>query len=97
MTFYSIIPAMDKNTKNTNNSKDTQIKREAIASIICVAAIVVFWCISGLAISTLDIVIFHTPLWIITGCLGTWIFASVLVAVVVKKVFKNTDLEGETE
>lgn len=56
-----------------------------------------FWAVSGLGISKLDIVIYHTPLWIITGCLGTWIFSVILVALVVKIVFKDFSLDEETE
>ena len=31
--------------------------------------------LSGFGVSKLHITIFHTPLWAVTGCIGTWIFS----------------------
>ena len=72
-----------------------QIRREAIACFWALVAIIVFWTIAGIGVSRLNITIFHTPLWAITGCIGTWIFSVVLVICLVKFVFKDFRLEDE--
>lgn len=77
--------------------KENQIKKEAKASIIALVAVIVFWAVAGLGVSKLDITVAHTPLWAITGCIGTWIFAILLVVFLCKKVFKNFSLDDEDE
>ena len=72
-----------------------QIRREAIACFWALVAIIVFWTIAGIGVSRLNITIFHTPLWAITGCIGTWIFSVVLVICLVKFVFKDFSLDDE--
>ena len=72
-----------------------QIRKEAIACLWARAAIIVFWTVSGIGVSRLNITIFHTPLWAITGCIGTWVFSVVLVIFLVKFVFRDFSLEDE--
>lgn len=72
-----------------------QIAREARAALWALLAIIIFWIIAGLGISNLDITIFHTPLWVITGCIGTWIFSIILVIWLMRHVFKNFSLEED--
>ncbi len=81
----------------TTREKFQQINKEAKATLLVLLLVVLFWTISGIGVSRLNITIFHTPLWAITGCIGTWIFSVVAVWVLVKKVFKNFDLEEEEE
>ena len=75
--------------------KFEQIAKEARAVLWALAAIIVFWIIAGLGVSRLDITLFHTPLWVITGCVGTWIFSIVIVVFLMKRVFKDFSLEEE--
>lgn len=75
--------------------KFEQIAKEAKAVLWALIAIIVFWIIAGLGISRLDISLFHTPLWVITGCVGTWIFSIIVVVFLMKRVFKDFDLEEE--
>jgi uncharacterized membrane protein YhdT len=75
--------------------KEKQIRKEAKATLWAVAAIVVFWFLSGLGVSRIHVTVFHTPLWVITGCLGTWIFAIILTVFLIKKVYRNFDLDDE--
>lgn len=75
--------------------KFEQIAREVKAVLWALLAIILFWIVAGLGISRLDITLFHTPLWIITGCIGTWIFSIIVVVFLVKRVFKDFDLEEE--
>lgn len=77
--------------------KDNQIKKEAKASVIALAAVIVFWAIAGLGVSKLGITVAHTPLWAITGCIGTWIFAIILVVFLCKKVYKDFSLDDDEE
>ena len=74
-----------------------QIRKEAVACLWALVAVIVFWTISGIGVSRLNITIFHTPLWAITGCIGTWIFSVVLVICLVRFVFRDFSLEDETE
>ena len=75
--------------------KFEQIAKEAKAVLWALIAIIVFWIIAGLGVSRLDITLFHTPLWVITGCVGTWIFSIIVVVFLMKRVFKDFSLEEE--
>ena len=81
----------------TTREKFQHINNEPNATLLVLLLVVLFWTISGIGVSRLNITIFHTPLWAITGCIGTWLFSIVAVWVLVKKVFKNFDLEEEEE
>ena len=81
----------------TTREKFQQINKEAKATLLVLLLVVLFWTISGIGVSRLNITIFHTPLWAITGCIGTWIFSVIAVWILVKKVFKNFDLEEVEE
>lgn len=75
--------------------KFDQVNKEAKAVGIGLILIIVFWIAAGFGVSCLNINIGHTPLWVITGCVGTWVFAILLVTWMVKKVFKDFDLDEE--
>lgn len=75
--------------------KFKQIAKEARVVLWALAAIIVFWIVAGLGVSRLDITILHTPLWIITGCIGTWIFSVIIVVFLMKRIFKDFSLEEE--
>lgn len=77
--------------------KFEQINREARATGIVLVLIVLFWAVAGLGLSHSGIVIYHTPLWIITGCIGTWLFAIAAVIFLVKKVFRDIPFDDEEE
>lgn len=72
-----------------------QIQKEVKICVAALAMIIVFWALAGFGISRFDITVWNTPLWAITGCLGTWIFSIVLVTYLIKKVFKDFDLDEE--
>ncbi|MEE1229109.1 MAG: YhdT family protein [Lachnospiraceae bacterium] len=74
-----------------------QINREAKYSLLAVAIIVVFWIVSGFGVSYFHVTVFHTPLWAITGCLGTWLVSVLLVVWLIKKIYKNFSLDDEEE
>lgn len=77
--------------------KFKQIAKEAKAVLWALLAIIIFWIVAGLGISRLDITIFHTPLWVITGCVGTWVFSIIIVVFLMKHVFKDFSLEEEDD
>lgn len=79
----------------TDKEKYEQINKEAKFSIIAVLLIVIFWIVAGFGVSMFGITIFHTPLWAITGCLGTWIFAIILSVWLVKRIYRNFSLDEE--
>lgn len=74
-----------------------QIKKEAKATFFVLLLVIAVWCALGFGVSRLDITFFHTPLWAITGCLGTWIFSVLAVWWLIKKIYKNFDLTEEEE
>lgn len=77
--------------------KEKQIRKEAKATVACVIAIIIYWLIAGFGLSNLSITIFYLPLWVVTGCFGTWIFAMILVWFLITKVFKDMDLEEDED
>ena len=62
-----------------------QIAKEAKSVLWAVIAIIVFWIVAGFGVSKLHITIFHTPLWAVTGCIGTWIFSIIVVVYLMKR------------
>ena len=74
-----------------------QIKKEAKATAVVLALVIGVWCVLGFGVSRLDITFFHTPLWAITGCVGTWIFSILAVWWLIKRVFRDFDLDEEEE
>ena len=81
------------------NQKDKwkQMNKEAKASGLALLTIIIFWILAGFGVAQLHITLAHTPLWVITGCLGTWIFAVLLVAWMMKYVFKDFELDDDEE
>ncbi len=77
--------------------KYRQIKKEAAVCVIGLIVLIIFWIVAGFGVSRLDITVYHTPLWAITGCIGTWLFSVVMVVWMIKKVFKDFSLKDEDE
>ena len=74
-----------------------QINREAKATGVVLLLVIIFWTIAGLGLANCGIVIYHTPLWIIAGCIGTWLFGIAAVLFLVKKVYRDIPFEEEEE
>lgn len=81
----------------TYKQKHAQANREALATVIGLAATIVVWTVCGFGLSSFDVTVFHTPLWVVGGTLGTWVFSILVAVVLAKRVFKNFDLDDETE
>ena len=75
--------------------KHEQANKEALATVIGLAVTIAVWCVCGFGLAGLDVQLFHTPLWVIGGTIGTWICSIVVVVVLAKKVFVRFDLDDE--
>ena len=75
--------------------KMRQANKEARATVIALACIIVVWLVGGFGLAGLDIQVFHTPLWIIGGCVAPWIAAIVAAVVLSRRVFVDFDLDDD--
>lgn len=89
--------------KNNNRAsmsdaqKFSLVKREAIYTGIALAGLIIFWLIAGFGTASLDVKIFHLPLWAVLGSIGVWFFAIIISAVLSKVLFKDVELGGEDD
>lgn len=85
--------------KSASKLNDAQkfniVKREAIYTGLSLLALIFFWLIAGFGTSSLDVKIFHLPLWAILGTIGVWIFAIAISFILSKKLFTDMDLGGD--
>ena len=72
-----------------------QANKEAKGAVVALFLTILVWIIGGFGIAPLNIVVFNTPLWIITGCFGTWIFAIAVAVFMSKFIFIDIDLDDE--
>lgn len=79
------------------SEKFRQANREAKATVVAAAAVIIFWCLAGFGLADSDITFYNMPLWVWGGCLGTWLFAILVTVILTTKVFQNFDLEDEEE
>ncbi|WP_293729775.1 YhdT family protein [uncultured Phascolarctobacterium sp.] len=79
------------------SEKFRQANREALATVIAAAAVIIFWCAAGFGLADSDVTLWHTPLWVWGGCVGTWLFAILVTIILTKKVFINFDLDEKEE
>lgn len=84
--------------KMSYKEKFIQMNKEAKATWIITAIIIAFWWLSGYGVYKIfgtDFKIFYMPGWFVLSCFGSWILAIVLVAFIIKKTYKDFDLEDE--
>lgn len=81
----------------TYKEKLRQANREAKVTLIGLLLTIIVWIALGFGLSGSTISLFSTPLWIIGGCLGTWIFAIIVSVVIGGKVMKDCDLDDEDD
>lgn len=82
----------------TYKEKFIQMNKEAKATWIAAAVIIVYWFLSGFGVYAIwgaEWTILGMPAWFVLSCFGSWILSMVLVALMVKKVFKDFDLDEE--
>lgn len=81
---------------STYEEKMAQTDREAAVTVVALLLTILVWTACGFGLAGLDIEVFHTPLWIVGGTVGTWLFAVAVAVVLGKRVFADFDL-GEEE
>jgi uncharacterized membrane protein YhdT len=81
--------------KLTESEKFSLIRREAIYTGLSLVGLIIFWLIAGFGLASVDVKIFHLPLWAVAGSIGVWIFAIFISYILSHKLFKNIDLGGE--
>ena len=79
----------------TYKQKLQQANKEAIATVVGLGVVIVVWIVCGFGLAGLDVEIFHTPLWVIGGTIGTWICSIIVTIVLVKRFFVGFDLDDE--
>ena len=77
--------------------KFSLVMREAIYTGLALVGLIIFWLIAGFGTSSLDVKIFHVPLWAILGTIGVWLVAIIISAVLSKVLFKDVDLGGDDD
>lgn len=70
-----------------------QANKEARATVAALACIIVVWLVGGFGLAGTDIWVFHTPLWVVGGCVAPWIAAVVAAVVLSRRVFADFDLD----
>ncbi|MFQ9181329.1 MAG: DUF997 family protein [Eggerthella lenta] len=68
---------------------------EAKATAAALAVIVAVWLVGGFGLAGFDVQLFGTPLWIIAGCMGTWVAAVIAAIVLARFVFADFPLDDE--
>lgn len=86
---------LDEKVLMNYKDKLQQANKEAKAAVVVLFLTIIVWIVAGFGVAPLQIVVFNTPLWIITGCFGTWIFAIAAAIYMSNFVFKDIDLEDE--
>lgn len=82
----------------TREEKYLQVRKEAGATGLALAILIIFWVVAGFGMSSVDITIFSLPLWALLGTFGTWFMALFLVLCLTRLVFKDMRLdEADTE
>ena len=79
----------------TYRQKHEQANREAAATVVALVITIVVWIVCGFGLSAFDVTLFHTPLWVIGGTVGTWICSIVVTVVLAKRFFVGFDLDDE--
>ena len=77
--------------------KLAQTNREAKATVVALAVVVAVWLVGGFGLAGLDVQVLSTPLWIVVGCVGTWIAAVVAAIVLTHCVFADFSLDDEED
>ena len=89
---------MVKNKSALNDAqKFSLVRREAIYTGLALVGLIIFWLIAGFGTASLDVKIFHLPLWALLGTVGVWLVAILISAILSKILFKDVELGGEDD
>ena len=72
-----------------------QCNKECKAALVGLALTIVVWLVCGFGLSNMNIEIFSTPLWIVAGLGGTFLFACIFSVVFAKFIMQDIALEEE--
>lgn len=89
--------SVDEQRINTYGDKLRQANKEAKATVVALILTVLVWILGGFGLARFDVQVFGTPLWVIGGTVGVWVFAIGVTLVLSKLVFKDFDLGEEVE
>ena len=85
--------------KMSYKEKFVQMNKEAKATWIAAAIVIIFWWLAGFVVYSVwgaEVTILGMPAWFMLSCFGSWILAIIAVAILITKVFKDFDL-GDDE
>ena len=89
---------MKKNNRAFNDAqKFSLVRREAIYTGLALVGLIIFWLIAGFGTASLDVKIFHLPLWALLGSVGVWFVAIFISAILSRKLFTDMDLGGDDD
>lgn len=77
--------------------KFSLVRREAIYTGLALIGLIIFWLVAGFGTASVDVKIFHLPLWAVLGTVGVWIVAILISALLSQKLFTDMDLEGDDD
>ncbi len=88
---------MKKNSRASMSDaqKFSLVRREAIYTGLALCGLIIFWLVAGFGTASLDVKIFHLPLWAVLGTVGVWLVAIFISAILSKILFKDIDLGGD--
>ena len=81
----------------TREEKYRQVRREAGATGVLLALLILFWCAAGFGLAGVPVFVFGLPLWAVMGTVGVWMFAIVGVYVLVHGWFADMSLDDEEQ
>ena len=73
-----------------------QANREAKTTVLATVVVILFWIVSDFGLAGSDIVIFDTPIWVIGGCIVSWLFAVVVAWWLAEYVIKDVESEDSS-
>jgi len=77
------------------SEKFRQANREAKTTVLATIVVILFWIVSGFGLADSDIVIMDTPIWVIGGCIVSWLFAVAVAWWLANYVIKDVDMDED--
>ena len=87
----------EKKAPTSYREKLEQADREAKATVFALLVVVLAWILLGFGLVGSQTTIFHVPLWVVGGTIGTWIVALIVCVVLARYVFVDFDLDDEEQ
>lgn len=88
---------MDSPDRLTYGQKMQQANREAKATVTALVVTIAVWIAGGFGLAGTGIEVFHTPLWVIGGTLGTWVCAIAVSVFLSRRVFVDFSFDEEVD